>query len=111
MRRHDDFDLHGCGAGDESVKVIDLKPKEDAVAVGFPVAVADGEMIVVDVETVELEDELAVGGKAFVFVAAVGALATEELLVPEATGLDAGDGEERLGAHTGWDQLNGTQSV
>ncbi len=58
-----------------------------------------GAVVVLDAEVVKLEDEGAVVGEAFVLVAAVGALAAEELLIPAAAAGDVGDGEERLGAH------------
>ena len=93
--------MHGGGTGNEGVEVVDLEPKKDAVAVGFPVAIPDGDVVVMDIEGMKLEDQLAIGGKAFVFIPAVGTLAAEELLVPEAAGLDAGDSDERMGAHTG----------
>jgi hypothetical protein len=83
------------------VEVVDFEPEQDAVAVGFVIAVGDGAVVVRCLETVELQDELIVEAEPFVVRAAVVAAQAEEPLVPAAAGLDVSDGDERLRTHAG----------
>jgi hypothetical protein len=56
--------------------------------------------MVMNVPGVKLENHLAVLHNLFVFIAAMAALATEQLLVPAAAVLDIAHGDQRLSFHT-----------
>lgn len=80
-----------CGTGDRRVEVVDLEPEEHAVAVRPVSRVADRPMTVLHLEAVELEDQHTVRAEALVLPATVGALASEQSLVPLAARLDIRD--------------------
>jgi hypothetical protein len=51
----DDLRLHFHGAGNGRVEVVDFKPQQDTVAVGFGVGIADWTMVVFDIPAVQLQ--------------------------------------------------------
>ena len=61
------------------------------------VAIADGAVVVRDVEGVQLHHQPVAVHQPFVFAAAVVAAAPEQFLVPPAAGFDVGHDEEGLG--------------
>jgi len=99
MFGHDDFHVHFAGALQDRVKVVDLEPQQHTVSVGLVLAIADGAVMVVDHEAVQLHNELAIPEELLIRGTAVTALATEEALIPAAAGFHIRDGNERLGAH------------
>lgn len=99
MARQNHLGLELGGAGNRHIEVVDLKPQEEAVAIGVVVGIADRQMVVGDLKTVQLEDEDAAGDEPVVFRPAVRALTTEEMLVPATAGLHIGNRYEGLGTH------------
>jgi hypothetical protein len=82
------------------VEVVDLEPGEDAVAVRPVIGVAEVAMMVVDLEAVELQDQLACAvHEPLVPRAAVCAARAEEPLIESARRLDVVAHDEGLGAH------------
>lgn len=59
MPRQHDVDFHFGRASQGRLEVVQLEPQQDAVAVWPVPGVADGAMIVLDLEGVELQYELA----------------------------------------------------
>ena len=82
------------------VKVIHLKPQQQAVAIGPLFALANGAVVVLGVEGVQLQNNLAVAvHQLLVHLAAVVAAASQQLLIPTAAGLYVSDCDKRLRAH------------
>ena len=81
------------------VEVIYLKPEEHTIAVGSVRAIADGTVIMLHIEAVQLQDELAILHQLLVVAAAVSAAAAEQLLIPPAAGFDVRDADKGLGTH------------
>ena len=82
------LDLHLLGAGDGRIEIVNLEPQEHAVSVRLEIRIADRAMIVFHVPSMQLQHELPVRNKPFVFGAAVRALTTEQTLIPATAGLD-----------------------
>jgi hypothetical protein len=99
MTRQHYLRLHLGGTGQRLVKVIDFKPQEDPVPVGFVIRVADGSVMVLDRETVQLHDQHSIGLESLVLRTAMGTPAGEESLIPSATGFDVGYCNEGLWSH------------
>jgi len=73
---HNDLHVHFCGAGEGSLKVVELKPQEHTVAVGLVVRIPDWSMIVLDLKVVQLQDQYAAGrDQSLIFRPTVRALA------------------------------------
>jgi hypothetical protein len=99
VRRQDDLSSQRPRAIHRGVKVIDLKPQRDTVAIGLGREIADLAMVMLDVEGVQLEHEHAVAKQPLVLLATVPALAVQKLLV-EATGpRDVSHRDQGLGTH------------
>lgn len=81
------------------IEVVDFKPEQNAVSIGLVVAIADGAVVMFDLEMMQLEDQLAIADQPLIVRAAVVALAAQEVLIPAAAGLDISDGDHRLRAH------------
>src|SRR5262245_3940624 len=99
MTRVDDACVHLGDANHGGVEVVDLEPQEHAIAVGLVVAVADGAVVVIIVEVVELEDQRVPRHQSLVLRSTVSAAAPEKLSIPPTARLDVSDGNEWLGAH------------
>jgi hypothetical protein len=99
MARHQHVRLHPFRAGDGGVEIVDLEPEEHAVAVGLDGRIADRAVMMLDLPSVQLQDQGVARNQALVFGAAVGA--AKQILVPPAARLDIADGDEGL-----WTQLN-----
>lgn len=87
------------------IKVVDLKPEQDTVAIGPVSRITDWIVVVSDAKTMQLEDEHAIGNQPLILGSTVRALAAEEVLVPAAARFDIGHRNERLGTHPsrrGW---------
>ena len=87
------------GTRGRGVKVINLEPKQNAVAVRFGSGIADGAVVVRDFPGMQLQHEFSVVNQALVFAAAVRALAAEEFLKPATTDFDIIYANEGLWMH------------
>jgi hypothetical protein len=75
MAGQHDLDAHfGC-ALHEGVEVIHLEPEQHTITVGFAGAIADGAVMMFDVETVQLQDEPAILHQLLIVPAAVSSAA------------------------------------
>lgn len=99
VARLDDFGSQFFSAGDGGVKIVDLKPKQDAVAVWLQVGIGDRAVMMVDAPVMQLEYQLAVHDEPLIFRAAVSAFAPEQSLIPAARGLNIVYADERLRVH------------
>ena len=88
------------GALDGGVEVVDLEPQQDAVPVGPVIRIADGSVMVVDLEALELKHQHIIADQPLVLGSAMCA-AGQEPLVPFAARLDVGHGNEALGTRRG----------
>ena len=82
------------------VEIIDFKPQEHAISVWLEARVADGAVMMSYVPVMQLKNEPSVQNKSLVLAAAMGALATKEMLIPPAAGFNITDANERLWTHT-----------
>lgn len=100
MARKNDLGAKFNRSLEGSVEVVQLEPEQHSVAVGFVVPIADGTVVVVDFEAVQLQDKLPMGGdQSFVFLAAMITATAQQTLVPAAAGFDIGHSDQRLGPH------------
>src|SRR5579863_1953989 len=86
--RQDNLDLHFPRPGDGRVEVVDFEPKKHAISVGLLILVADGSVMVLHLPPMQLQNQAPLHGQPFILGAAVGALATEEPLIPATARLD-----------------------
>jgi hypothetical protein len=82
-----------------SVKRAQLEPEQDTKTVGRRGRVAKVRMSM-NVPRMKLENYFAIHHNLFVFIAAMTALATEQLLIPTAAALHIAHGDQRLSFHT-----------
>ena len=75
--RQNDFGSKLTGALDCGVEVPDLKPQQNSVAVRPSLGIAHGTVVMVDIPSVQLEDQLALDGQPLVLRTTVLALAPE----------------------------------
>jgi hypothetical protein len=61
MARQDDLGIHCGGTGDGVVKVVNLEPKQDAVAVGLVIWITDLPVVVFDLKAMQLKDQRIIG--------------------------------------------------
>ena len=99
MARKNNLDPHFDGTLHYLVKILHLEPEQHTIAVGPIRAIGDGAVMVLDFKAVQLQDERAILHQLLILLAAVGAAATEQALIPAAAGFDIRDADERLGAH------------
>ena len=99
MARENDLGLELGSAGQGLVEVVHLKPQEDAVAIGMNIRIADRQMVVGDLETVQLENEDAARDQPLVLRPSVPALTAQEMPVPATAGLHIGNRYEGLRTH------------
>jgi hypothetical protein len=91
VRRQHDLRVERFGATDSVVEVIDLEPERDAVAVRPQRGVADSAVVMLDLEAMELKHEPSIAKQALVFLSAMPAVATEQVLVPTTASRHIGD--------------------
>jgi len=77
MARQYDLDAHILYPGHGRIEVSDLEPQQDPIAIRLVIGVADLAMFMLDIESVQLEDEHTVGHQPLIFAAAMRALAAE----------------------------------
>ena len=99
VARHDDLNLHRLGTCQGSVKIVDLKPEQDPVAVRLGLGITDGAMMVLDIPSVQLKDQLAPYLKTLILRPAMGTLTAEQALIPPAACLNVIHAKERLWMH------------
>jgi len=99
MPGHHDLHAHLGGTLHDRVKVIYFKPEQHAVSVWFVIAVANGTVIVLNVEAMQLKDKVAIGDQPLILAAAMIAPAAQQSLIPPATCFHVGYGHERLRTH------------
>ncbi len=91
---------HGFRSCRGSIEILHLEPQEDAVSVGLKRRIADGSMVMLDIPSVELEDQpMVVINKALVFSTAVRASASEQTLIPAARRFDVINANQWLWPH------------
>jgi hypothetical protein len=101
MTGHDNLGIHLRRTGDGFVKVVDLKPQQNTIAIRLVVRIADRSVVVIDLNAVQLQDQPVIRHQSLIFRAAVRALAPEQTLVPAAARFDIGHCNEGLGTHFG----------
>ena len=99
MAGQNDLDAHFGSALHYRVEIIHLEPEQHTIPVGFAGAIADGAVMMFDVKAVQLQDEPAILHQLLIVAAAVSPPATQQALIPPATGFDIRDTDERLRAH------------
>ena len=96
---HHDRNVHRLGAGHRAVEIVNLKPEQDSVSVRLGIRIADGAMMVPDIPSVELEDQLTTDNEALILPPTVRTLTAEQSLIPAADGLNVLHANERLWIH------------
>ena len=99
MPRHGDLHAHFSGTLHHRVKVVHLEPQQDAVSVWLVGAIADRTVVVVHLEAVQLENNLAVPDQLLIFAAAMVASAAQQSLIPAAACFHIANSDERLRTH------------
>jgi hypothetical protein len=99
MARQHNLNYHLGGALHYRVKIFHLEPEQHPIAIRSVVAITDGPMMMLDLKTVQLQDELTVLHQLLVLPATVISTAAQQALIPLAAGFDICDANERLGAH------------
>ena len=111
MPRQHNVGLQFRGARRGGIEVVDLEPEQDAVAIRPVVAIAEGTVVVRDVERVQLHHQPVTVYEPLVLGPAVVAAAPEEPLIPPAAGFDVRHDEERLGSHRSGGILKGAAPI
>ena len=57
MARLDDLCFQFGGAGDGSIEVVDLKPKEHTISIGLVLRVTNSSVVVFDLKAMQLQDQ------------------------------------------------------
>jgi hypothetical protein len=83
----------------DRIKVVYFEPQQHSISVWLVVAVADGAMMVLHFEAVQLKGNLSLPKQLLICGASMTALATEQTLIPTATCFHIGYGDERLRTH------------
>ena len=93
------LDAHFGGALHYRVEVIHLEPEQHTIPVWSVSAIADGAVMMFDLKTVQLQDEVAILHQVLILPAAVTSPAAQQALIPPTAGFDIRDTDEGLGAH------------
>lgn len=101
MTGQGDLGIHLRRAGNGFIKVVDLKPQQNTIALRLVVRIADRSVVVIDLDAVQPQDQPVIRDQSLIFRAAVRALAPEQTLVPAATRFDIRHCDEGLGTHFG----------
>src|SRR5262245_42635510 len=88
VTRREDFSAHRLGPCDGGVDVVNLEPQQQAVARRHVAGITNGFVMMFHFPAMQLHYQLARMDEAFVVRPTVGALATEQALIPPAAGLD-----------------------
>lgn len=95
----DYLDFHSEGTLDRLVEIVHFKPEKDAVPIWAVVRIPNCSVIMLDLETMKLQDEISLGNEPFVIRTAVITPAAEQLLIPSAARFDIGYGNQGLWTH------------
>jgi hypothetical protein len=96
---HHDFDTHRLTAFDGGIDVGYFKPKRHPIPVRPLVRIADRNVVMAHQPGMQLQHETPIVNESLIFGPAVGALTSEQSLIPAAAGLDVVHANEGLGAH------------
>src|SRR6185437_11686321 len=99
MARQQDFDTHFHRTLHDRVEVFHFKPEQHTIAIRSVVGIADGTVVMLDVKTVQLQNELTVLHQLLILRASVNSTAAQQALIPLAAGLYIRNANEWLGAH------------
>lgn len=99
MLGHYDINFHRGRALHYRIKILDLEPQQHAVSERPVVPVANRNMVVMNVETVQLKNQLATRDQLLIFPPAVIPGAAEQSLIPPATRFNISHGDQGLRAH------------
>ena len=99
MARQHRLDTHFGGAQHYRIEILHLEPEQNAIAVGSVGAIADGAMMMLDIKTVQLQDELTILHQLLILPAAVSSAAAQQALIPLAAGFDIRNTDQRLWTH------------
>ena len=78
----EDFSLQLRGAGKGGVKIIELKPQENAVSIRFDIWIPDWPMMVLNIPSVQLKDQAITRDQSLILGAAMRTLTAKETLIP-----------------------------
>jgi hypothetical protein len=90
--------LHFLGASHCCIEVVNLKPKEDTIAMR-QILVTDGTVMVSHIPAVQLKEQPIVQSKTLILGAAMRTLATKQTLIPATARFDIVHANQRLWAH------------
>ncbi len=82
------------------IKIVNLKPEQHPVPVRFVITVADGTVMMLYLEAVQLKNEFAIEHQLFIRAAPMITPAAEQSLVPLAASFHIGDSDQRLRPHS-----------
>ena len=92
MPRQDNGDAHLSGTLRDSIEIINLKPQQNTIPVWSVVLIGNRPVMMLSVETVQLQHKLAMRDQLFISAATMVALTAEQTLIPSAACFHIGDG-------------------
>lgn len=99
MPRQNNLHAHFNRTLHHRIKIVYLEPQQYTVSVWLVMPVADGTVMVLRFEAVQLKGKLSVPDQLLIDRAPMTALATQQTLIPTATCFHIGYGEKRLRTH------------
>ena len=96
MARLDNLRLDLFGTRNGGIKVLNLKPKENAISVWFEVWVSEWTVVMLHIPAVQLKDQSAVPDDSLVFRATMPALTAKQPLIPAAARFNVVHADEGL---------------
>lgn len=99
MPRQDDLYTHFNGALHDRIKIVYLEPQQYTVPVWLVIPIADGTVMVLHVEAVQLKGKLSVPEQLLICGAPMTALTAQQTLIPTAACFHIGHGDKRLRTH------------
>jgi len=99
MPGQDDLYAHFTTTLHDRIEIVYLEPQQHTISVWLLLPVADGTVMVLHFEAVQLKHKLSVPDQLLVHRTPMTALAIQETLIPPATCFHIGYCDERLRAH------------
>ena len=99
MAWQDDLSLQVLSACHGRVEVVDFKPEEHAISVRLDVWISNRAMMMLDLPSVQLQNQPAVRNEPLIVRPAMRTLTAQEPLVPAAARLNVTRANERLWTH------------
>jgi hypothetical protein len=93
------LDIHIGGALHDRIKIFHLEPEHHPIAIGSVGAIANGTVMMLNVEAMQLQDEPAILHQLLILPATVNSPATQQVLIPAAAGFNICRTDKRLGVH------------